>query len=76
MRLSMRSPPYLELIEYLSPNSLDLIPTSLTCSPTSLSSMYEFLRIIHSCVSNDVNVDSGLMDNLFNMLKEDLIYDN
>jgi len=38
--------------------------------------MYEFLRQLDSFVSNGINVNSDIVDNLFDMLKERVIGDN
>ena len=62
-------PPYLEPIDHMSPDPLDLIPTSMTCSPPFLSLMHEILRPFDYFVSNDVHDDLGHMDHLLNMPK-------
>jgi len=57
--------PCLQLVEYISPNPLNLNPASLTCLPLPPSPTDTFLRPLPSFVINDINVDSGLIDNFF-----------
>jgi len=61
-------PPCFELVEYISPNLFNLIPTCLICSPLSLSPSHEFWRHLDSFMSNGINVGSDLVVNLFDML--------
>lgn len=63
------SPSYLELVEYVSPNPLDLMSASLTSSPSSPSSKHKFLRPFKSFVINDPNEDLGHVNHLLDILK-------
>ena len=62
-------PPCLELVEYMSLDAFNLIPTSLPYSRSSSSPMHEFMRPLTSFVNNAINVDLGLMDNLFDIFQ-------
>ena len=63
----------LKLFEYISPDPLDLIPASLTCSTPFPSPCMRFLRHLNSFISNDTNVGSDLEDNLFDIPKGNAI---
>jgi len=53
----------------MSHNPLILIAASLTCSLPFPSPMHVFSRHLESFVSDDVHMDSRLVDNLFDMPK-------
>ena len=67
------SPPCLYLVEYMSPNPLDLIPTSLTCSSPSPSPEHRSPRLTDYHVMCNLSLNLGLVNNFFHMLMENML---
>jgi len=66
-------PLYLEVVEYMSPNTLELIPTFFTCSSPSPSPEYHSSRAMDHLMMYDISLDLGHVDNLFDMLKGNML---
>jgi len=67
------SPPYLELVEYLSHKPLDLIPTPLTSSSPSPFLEHHSPRLTDYHVMCHPSLDLGHVNNFFHMLKENML---
>jgi len=67
------SPPCLELVEYMCPNSLDLILILLPFSSLPLSPEHHSSKHMDYHVMCDLTSDFGHMDTLFDMLKGNVV---
>ena len=68
MLVHVVSPPCLELVEYMSPIPLNLMPTSLNCSSTTPSLKRHSSRPPDYHVMCNLSLDLGHVNNYFHML--------